>query len=197
MSNDPDAKYLIGGQQPPAQQPKQPEGNLIVTPDAATTQQVLKGPRLDAMRDGIDSKGRYGIKTLTTIDEVAEEHVYVVYRSALKDAVLEVDLLGDQAVQGSDGKLPPVINLECPCCTDVSSPEKRSILSITYGNKHFEIEDLPREQWGVVTMPDGSPVMGSKGKPAIVSRRLTIKEKIQCVYCRRWFKITDNVMSDA
>jgi hypothetical protein len=196
MPSDPNDKYIIGGQQPPATI-NPPEGTLIVTPDAATTQQVLKGPRVDAVREGVDRQGRYGIKSLTTIDEVAEEHIYLIYRSEVKDAVLEVDLLGDQAVYGSDGRLPPVINLECPRCTDVSSPEKRSILSITYGNKHFEIEDLPREQWGVVTMPDGSPIMGSKGKPAVVSRRLTVKETIQCTYCRRRYKITDNIMSDA
>ena len=197
MSNDPDAKHLIGGQPPQVQQPKQPEGNLIVTPDAATTQKILKGPRIDAYREGIDKHGRFGVKSLTTVSEVAEEHVYLIYRSEVKDVVIEADLLGDQAVQGSDGKLPPVIHLECPRCTDPSSPEKRSILSITQGNKHFEIEDLEQKDWGIVMMPDGAAVQGSKGKPAIVKRRLTVKETIECVYCRRRYKITDNIMSDA
>lgn len=192
MSNDPDAKYLIGV--PKADEAKNPQDALIVQPGAPPVQMQ---PRIDRFQEGVDKDGLFRLKSVTTVDEVAEEHVYVIYRSHAFDAVLEVDLLGDQATQGSDGKLPPLIHIECPRCTS-KDPNNRSILSITHGNKHFEIEDLPEKDWGFVTMPDGTPMLNSKKTgPAIVKRRLTIKEKFTCVYCHRSFKITDNVMSDA
>ena len=150
------------------------------------------------MKKGFDEKGRPVHSAITTLQEVEEEHLYLVYRSTLLDVIIEADLLGDQAVVKSDGKLPPVIHIECPIpsCRE-ANPDGRSPLSITYGNKHFEIEDLPMKDWGVVTMPDGRPVMGSNGKPVIMTRRLTIKEPFECTYCRRKFRITDNIMSDA
>jgi len=187
MTHDPDDKYLI---RTPGQEPKLPG----VAPG-------IPAPVKVDIRKGFDEKGRPVFKAMTTIQEVAEEHLYLVYRSYNRDVVVECDLLGDQTVQNSDGKLPPVIHLECPACSEPDKkgilPEdsQRSILSITHGNKHFEIEDLEKKDWGVVTMPDGSPVMNSKNEPAIVTRRLTVKEKIQCVYCSRYFKITDNFMS--
>lgn len=150
------------------------------------------------VKKGFDKKGRPIHSAITTLQEVEEEHIYLIYRSPLTDVIIEADLLGDQATYKSDGKLPPVIHIECPIasCRE-TNPDKRSPLSITFGNKHFEIEDLPMSKWSVVTMPDGKPVMGSNGKPVIMTRRLTIKEKIECSYCGRRFKITDNVMSDA
>jgi len=150
------------------------------------------------VQKGFDKQGRVVHSAITTLQEVEEEHLYIVYRSPLRDVTIEADLLGDQAVYKSDGKLPPVIHIECPIpsCRE-AQPDGRSPLSITFGNKHFEIEDLPRKDWGVVTMPDGTPVLGSSGKPVIMTRRLTIKEPFKCTYCQRRFRITDNIMSDA
>lgn len=186
MPQNPDDKYLIN-----VPKPENHGDGLIQDPNAPVGRQ----PKIE-IRRGIDSHGNPNLKAVTTLDEVAEEHIYVVYRSHAKDAVLEVDLLGDQAVKGSDGRLPPVIHLECPRCTS-TDPNNRSILSVTHGNKHFEIEDLEQKDWGVVTLPDGKPVMGSKGGPAIIKRRLTIKESFRCTYCNRSYRITDNIMSDA
>lgn len=191
MPNDPDAKYLIGV--PKTDESANPQDGALVQPVAP---EGVTKPRLDYQQEGLNKDGLFTQRSVTTVNEVAEEHIYVIYRSHAKDAVLEVDLLGDQATQGSDGRLPPVIHIECPRCT-TKDPNNRSILSITYGNKHFEIEDLPEKDWGFVTMPDGKPIMGSKGQPAIVKRRLTIKETFTCVYCRRSYKLTDNIMSDA
>ena len=150
------------------------------------------------VKKGFDKKGNPVVSAITEINSVEEEHLYIVYRSTFMDVTIECDLLGDQAVHKSDGKLPPVIHIECPIpsCRE-AQPDGRSPLSITFGNKHFEIEDLPMKDWSVVTMPDGRPVMGSNGRPVIMTRRLTIKETIECVYCRRRFRITDNIMSDA
>ena len=150
------------------------------------------------VRKGFDKKGSIIHQAEVTLDKVEEEHLYVIYRNPLQEVVIEVDLLGDQEVVESDGKLPPVIHIECPhaSCRE-ANPDKRSPLSITYGNKHFEIEDLPEKDWGVVTDPDGKPVMGSNGSPAIMMRRLTIKESFECSYCRRRYRITDNLMYDA
>jgi hypothetical protein len=190
--NDPDAKYLIGA--PKTDETTNPQDSKIIQPG---DQPAKMQPRTEFQQKGIDKDGLFKHKSVTTVDEVAEEHVYVIYRSHALDAVLEVDLLGDQATQGSDGKLPPLIHLECPRCTS-KDPNNRSILSITYGNKHFEIEDLPEKDWGFVTMPDGTPMLNSKKNgPAIIKRRLTIKETFTCVYCRRSYRITDNIMSDA
>ena len=189
MTHDPDDKYLI----------KTP-GHGVPDPDVAPS--APSPVRVD-IRKGFDNKGRAVFKALTTIQEVAEEHIYLVYRSYNKDVVVECDLLGDQFAKDSDGKLPPVIHLECPACSKPDKPgtlpenSERSMLSITYGNKHFEIEDLDKKDWGVVTMPNGQPVLSSKNEPAIVTRRLTVKERIQCTYCGRHFKITDNIMSPA
>jgi hypothetical protein len=154
---------------------------------------VVKPTKVEIQR-GFDSQGRAIHRAMTTIAEVPEEHLYVIYKSRERDIVIEADLLGDQAVVGSDGKLPPMIHIECPICT---KPNDRSALSITYTNKPFEIEDIDQKDWGVVTYPDGSPVMSSENKPAIVTRRLTVKDAFRCSYCQRRFRITDNIMSDA
>jgi hypothetical protein len=146
------------------------------------------------IRTGIDDSGHLVHRACTTIDEVSEEHIYIIYRSTTKDIVIEADLLGDQATVGSDGKLPPVIHIECPRCT---SPEDRRALSITYENKKFEIEDLEEKDWGGISHPAGGMVMGTDGNPAIVKRRLTIKETFCCTYCNSSFRLTDNIMSDA
>lgn len=151
------------------------------------------------VQKGFDKKGRPVHSAVTTLQEVNEEHLYIIYRSPLRDVTIEADLLGDQAVHNSDGKLPPVIHIECPIteCRK-AQPDGRSPLSITSGNKHFEIEDMPMKDWQVVTYPDtGKPVMSSEGKPVIMTRRLTIKETFTCSYCKRRFRITDNFMSDA
>jgi hypothetical protein len=185
--NNPDDKYLIG------------------TPEQTAPAESPAGvpPLKVEIRKGFDEKGRPRLNALTTLDEVEEEHVYLIYRSGLRDVVVECDLLGDQSVRNSDGKLPPVVHLECPRCTKFDEkgirPEdsKRSIMSMEYRNKKFEIEDLPRKDWGVVTMPDGRPVMGSDGKPAIVTRRLTTKETFKCPFCGWRYKITDNILQDA
>lgn len=154
---------------------------------------LVKPTKVEIQR-GFDAQGRVIHKAMTTIAEVPEEHLYIVYRSRERDIVIEADLLGDQAVVASDGKLPPMIHIECPLCT---KPDNRSALSITYTNKPFEIEDIDKQDWGVVTYPDGSPVMSSENKPAIVTRRLTVKDPFRCSYCNRRFRITDNIMSDA
>jgi len=187
MPYDPDDKYLINV----PEGEKNPGDDLIQPPGAPS-----RPPQKIEIRKGFDDKGNPLLKTVTTIDEVPEEHIYLVYRSHALDAVIEADLLGDQVVTGSDGRLPPVIHLECPRCTSKDN-NNRSILSITYGNKHFEIEDLEEKDWGIVMMPDGKPVVGSKGRPAVIKRRLTVKETIKCTYCNRVFRITDNIMSDA
>jgi hypothetical protein len=168
-----------------------------ISPDLPKTAKV-------DIRKGFDEKGRPVLKALTTIQEVPEEHLYLLYRCYNKDVVVECDLLGDQLDKGSDGKLPPMIHLECPECSKPDKPgtlpenSERSILSISYGNKHYEIEDLERKDWGFVSNPDGSPLLHPERKePVIVKRVLTVKEKIQCVYCKRYFRITDNIMSPA
>ena len=149
-------------------------------------------PQLQVQK--VVSPDKRHFKVTTTMGEVAEEHVYLIYKSVLREVVIEADLLGDQASHQSDGKLPPVIHIECPCCT---SPEDRHALSITHGNKHFEIEDLKEKDWGVVTNADGGVLFNKRGDPVIVRRRLTVKETVQCPYCNKVFRITDNVMSDA
>lgn len=177
-----------------------PGDNEPTLPDVAPN--IPKSAKVD-IRKGFDEKGRPVLKALTTLQEVAEEHLYLVYRSYNKAVVVECDLLGDQITKDSDGKLPPMIHLECPECSKPDEPgilpenSERSILSISYGNKHYEIEDLERKDWGFVSMPDGAPVLNSKKEPAVISRLLTVKEKIQCVYCKRHFRITDNIMSPA
>jgi hypothetical protein len=150
------------------------------------------------VQKGFDAQGRPVHSALTTLQEVEEEHLYIIYKNPLLHVVIEADLLGDQAVHNSDGKLPPVIHIECPIpsCRE-AQPDGRSPLSITSGNKHFEIEDLPHKDWGVVTMPDGRPILSTDGKPVIMTRRLTIKETFKCSYCQRRFRLTDNIMSDA
>lgn len=150
------------------------------------------------VKKGFDNKGNLVHQAEVTLDKVKEEHLYVLYRAWNREVIIEVDLLGDQAVVKSDGTLPPVIHIECPIpsCRE-ANPDKRSPLSITYDNKPFEIEDLPVAKWTVIETPEGPPVMGSDGKPAIMSRRLTIKDSFECSYCRRRFRITDNIMSDA
>jgi len=182
--SDPDEKYLIKGPQP---EPKPEE-----------VSQVPAGfkPKKVEIRKGFDKDGKPIVSAMTTLSQVNEEHIYILYQSYAKQAVIECDLLGDQAVHKSDGKLPPVIHIECPKCTGKEDKD-RSVLSITHGNKHFEIEPLPQKDWGVVTMPDGRPVTGSDGKPAIVTKRLTIKEAFKCSYCGSRFRITDNIMSDS
>jgi len=187
MSHDPDAKYLIGNDKEQAveEAPAPPR------------------PMKVEIRKGVDKQGNATLSALTTVSEVAEEHVYLVYRGITHEMVIECDLLGDQAIHKSDGKLPPVIHLECPRCTQPDEENRpkeasrRSILSLTHGNKHYEIQDLEEKDWGVVTMPDGRPVMGSDKKPAIVKRLLTVKETFKCSYCGARFKITDNIMQDA
>lgn len=155
-------------------------------------------PLKTKVRKGFDKRGHIVHAAETTLQEVKEEHLYVVYRSWNREVVIEVDLLGDQLAVKSDGKLPPVIHIECPIpsCREANA-DKRSPLSITYENKPFEIEDLPVKDWSAVMTPEGPPVMGSDGKPAIMTRRLTIKDSFECSYCRRRFRITDNIMSDA
>jgi hypothetical protein len=138
--------------------------------------------------------GQRTFDVMTTMGEVSEEHVYLIYKSVLKEVVIEADLLGDQATYKSDGTLPPVVHIECPNCT---SPQDRHALSITHGNKHFEIEDLEEKHWGVVTDADGRVLFNKRGEPVIVKRRLTVKETVQCPYCSKVFRITDNIMSDA
>lgn len=151
------------------------------------------------IQQGTDGQGRSIVKSSTTLDEVAEEHVYVFYRSPNYEMVLEVDLLGDQTVFRSDGKIPPVIHILCPRC--VRNGFADNALSITHssmgGTKGFEIEDLPVKDWGAVPHPKGGYVMDSDGKPVIVRRRLTIKEPFKCEYCASRFKITDSEMRDA
>jgi hypothetical protein len=144
--------------------------------------------------------GLPGVRSATTVDEVPEEHVYVFYKNAFWEMVLEVDLLGDQAVFRSDGKIPPVIHILCPKCA--RSGHRNNALSITHvavgGTKGFEIEELDASQWGMIEDPQTHrPVMASNGAPAIVSRRLTIKESFKCEYCNARYKITDNQMRDA
>jgi hypothetical protein len=151
------------------------------------------------LHDGLDEKGHHVHRAVTTLDEVKEEHIYVIYMNPYWQMTLEVDLVGDQAVFESDGKLPPVLHLICPKCARNGHPD--NALSITHasigGTKTFEIEDLDPKDYGVVTDEKGAPLMGSDGEPAIVKRRLTIKEPFKCEYCSARFKITDNQMRDA
>jgi len=147
------------------------------------------------IREGVDRRGLIHHQALTTLDEVPEEHVYLLYRGHNKEVVIEADLLGVQTVTNSDGKLPPVIHIYCPIC---SSQEDPRALSITSGNKQFEIEDIPLDKAGIVTMADGeTPLLKKNGKPVIMDRVLTIKESFSCTYCGSKFRITDNIISDA
>lgn len=172
--------------------------DLLIENDASLSeeaQQEAPAEQIDVkIRTGLDRDNRFVYRAEATLDKVPEEHIYIIYRSTTKDVVIETDLLGDQAVVASDGRLPPVIHIECPKC---SSLKDRRVLSITHGNKHFEIEDLDRKDWGAIPHPTGGLVMGTDGKPAIVKRRLTIKETFSCTYCNSSFKITDNIMSNA
>jgi len=164
----------------------QAEKKAIDARRAANPQvRIQKGPQHD---------GCLNYHAMTTMGEVDEEHVYLVYNGVMKDVVIEADLLGDQAVYKSDGSIPPVIHIECPNCT---TPEDRRALSITHGNKHFEIEDLEEKRWKVVTDENGKPLITKRGDPVIMTRRVTVKETFSCPYCHKVFRITDNRMSDA
>jgi hypothetical protein len=147
-----------------------------------------------------DSDGRAVLRGSTTLEEVKEEHIYVLYKNAFWEMVLEVDLLGDQAVFRSDGRIPPVIHILCPKCA--RNGHRDNALSITHtsvgGTKSFEVEDLEEKDWGAIIHPQtGKPIMGSDGMPVIVQRRLTIKESFKCEYCHARYKITDNQMRDS
>jgi hypothetical protein len=167
--------------------------------DAKPEEQPATPERKTEVHQGTDQRGNVILKSSTTLDEVHEEHVYVFYRQSNWEMVLEVDLLGDQVVFKSDGKIPPVIHILCPKC--VRNGFKDNALSITHssmgGTKGFEIEDIPVKDWGAVPHPQGGYVMGSDGKPVIVRRRLTIKEPFNCEYCKARYKITDNEMRDS
>ena len=153
------------------------------------------GPRTVKVRETIDDRGLLTHRSITTLDEVKEEHVYLVYRGATREMVIEADLLGDVAVKNSDGNLPPVVHIECPECT---SPEDRRILSITYENKKFELEDIPFDKVCTIYREDGvTPVLGSDGNPVMIEKKLTIKELITCSYCGTPFRITENMMQRA
>lgn len=156
-------------------------------------------PQLDShvLQDGIDQEGHQVHRAVTTLDEVTEEHLWVVYTNPLWQMNLEVDLVGDQAVFRSDGKLPPVIHLICPECAYAGHHDHA--LSITHtvvgGTKTFEIEPiLNPDDFEVVCDDKGVPAKGSKGQPAINKKRLTIKERFKCEYCSRWFTLTNNKM---
>jgi hypothetical protein len=166
----------------------------------ATPEATPEGPqRKTEVNQGTDDRGNVILQSSTTLDQVPEEHVYVFYRASNYEMVLEVDLLGDQTVFESDGKIPPVIHILCPRC--VRNGFKDNALSITHssmgGTKGFEIEDIPVKDWGAVPHPQGGYVMDSGGKPVIVRRKLTIKEPFRCEYCKARYKITDSEMRDA
>jgi hypothetical protein len=156
-------------------------------------------PDSHVLQDGIDQQGHQVHRAVTTLDEVAEEHVYVRFRCAEFESMLEFDLVGDQAVFESAGKLPPVIHLICPRCARNGHPDHA--LSITHsaagGTKTFEIEELPADQHGVVMDQNDEPLMASDGGYAIRKRLLTIREPFKCEYCHRRYKVTDNEMRDA
>lgn len=161
---------------------------------------VKQEPVRSEVKQFTDEDGRANVRGLTTLEEAKEEHVYVLYKNAYWEMVLEIDLLGDQAVFRSDGRIPPVIHLLCPRC--VRQGHKDNALSITHvsvgGTKGFEIEDLEEKDWGAIIHPQtGRPIMGSDGLPLIVRRRLTIKESFKCEYCQARYKITDNQMRDS
>ena len=167
--------------------------------DVKVEEKPQEPQRKTEVQQSTDDQGRAILKSSTTLDEVHEEHIYVFYRNASWEMVLEVDLLGDQVVFRSDGKLPPVIHILCPKC--VRNGFKDNALSITHssmgGTKGFEIEDIPVKDWGAVPHPKGGFVMGTDGRPVIVKRRLTIKESFACEYCKARYKITDNEMRDS
>ena len=179
-----------------ASSPWQREGTDL---DGAEEQKTVEPQKKTEVYQSTDDRGRFGIRATTTLDEVPEEHVYVIYRNQNWEMVLEVDLLGDQSVFRSDGKIPPVIHILCPRCA--KGGFDKNALSITHssmgGTKGFEIEDLPFEKWGAVPHPKGGFVLDSKGQPAIVKRLLTIKESFTCEYCKARYKITDNEMRDS
>jgi hypothetical protein len=156
-------------------------------------------PNLDShiLHDGVDQTGHHVHRAVTTLDEVAEEHLWIIYTNPLWQMNMEIDLVGDQAVFMSDGKLPPVIHLICPECAYVGNADHA--LSITHatvgGTKTFEIEPITDpDDYEVICDKDGVPMKGSKGEPAVNKKRLTIKERFKCEYCARWFKLTDNKM---
>jgi uncharacterized Zn-finger protein len=156
-------------------------------------------PQFDSriLHNGTDQQGQHVHRAVTTLDEVAEEHLWVIYHNPLWQMNLEIDLVGDQAVFASDGKLPPVIHLICPECAYAGHPDHA--LSITHtaagGTKTFEIEPIANpDDYEVICDEKGVPAKGSKGGPAINKKRLTIKERFKCEYCSRRFKLTNNKM---
>ena len=167
---------------------------VIILPDSRDDQTTKEPLKQTKVSEGTDNLGRIHHESLTTLDKVKEEHIYLLYETTTKQIIVEADLLGEDTENSGAGLVPSSIHIECPECT---TPSDRRILSIEFANKAYQIEHLTLRDQHVILMPDGeTPVLGSNGKPAIQEKRLTIREKIQCTYpdCRARFKITDNIM---
>lgn len=154
----------------------------------------------------MNSPARFVEHHIDTLDSVHEEHVYVVFHTPDGLRMLwELDLLGDQE-QTSDGKLPPVIHLECPLCTTPEVPQNRSFLSITQPNKQFELQDIPEGKRVYYLVRPGGAIQETRRAPRpeelldgtlvrFSKKSLTVKQSFACDYCGARFRLTDNVLS--
>lgn len=117
----------------------------------------------------------------------------------------EFDLLGDLQVS-NDGRIPPVIHMECPLCTPPDNPQERSFLSVTQSNKDFELEELAEDKLVYYLVRPGGAIQETRVKPratevldgtrvCVSKRRLTIKQPFTCAYCGARYRLTDNVLS--
>jgi len=143
---------------------------------------------------------------VSTVAETDEVHVYVLFHYPHGVVGLwEIDLVGARMEKASDGKLPPVVHLECPLCSPQHKGADRSFLSITKGNKDFEVEELSRPKWVYYAVDNNGKVYElhhdrEKAEQAhaaglrvcINVRELTVKQPFECDYCHLHFRLLKN-----
>lgn len=134
------------------------------------------------------------------LDHVAEEHVYVEFKTPSgKDILMEVDLVGDRVVQESQGAIPPQIHIRCPMCSTASVPID---MSITPPNKTVELEPLPQDRWRYYVATSSGQVERIKAKDVraaagqghrvcVSKEALTIVEPFACKDCGTLYALHD------
>jgi hypothetical protein len=127
------------------------------------------------------TQNRYAVENV--LSQVHEEHVYLISKTQDgNELIWEADLLGDQTPDGGHGKLPPIIHIECPFCTDPTVPDGRKAVSVDFKNKPYEIEPLRQ--------PDVKQVSGPMGRSEVVIRHhLHVRDILGCPYCTAKFTI--------
>lgn len=115
------------------------------------------------------------IDVVNQADAVPEEHLYIVSGTPNGSGCLwQADMLGDR-VEGSYGKLPPVIQIYCPFCGTVQDPRP---INITWTNKKFQIED---RRLNPILVPGVKLFDGQVGDFEI-EFVLTVLDTIKCPY---------------